>query len=403
MTNRSLFLIFSLLTIVLNSTISSAGNWNQTQFKVGKPKFSKYFYGNKVGEKSCLATQTFYGTSSLKPLSISLKLVEDVIGFDWAKEHGQNSSSLTVNHSKISKPARELFAVSHLAISTSDADLAGKVRKLLVDIARSDTLLNTPTLKEVQSSGGLCYGGKNDTKAVCKFHVVQFAAQFGSNYLIAASLLKDQMSVDELKEINRYIDMLYVRYIKPIFENQSKGKTQFSQMANGGISVLAYAFWKGDRSLGQYAFEKIFKNIDTVFMNDGYIKGTSFRGVRGFWYHSYGTNSAMAVVALAKLWQVPLPKKIIEKVEKAAQLINLGIEDLDKFYSRPDPEGKQFNASYDKRDAIPHVHQMAIGIGHLARVTVGVNLNLEDDLTYKQKVKGEYPSDFTIGFNSNCM
>ena len=53
-------------------------------------------------------------------------------------------------------------------------------------------------------------------------------------------------------------------------------------MANGRIAVLAHAFWKEDKKLGKKTFSSIFANIDQVFMDDGYIKGTSFRGVRGF-------------------------------------------------------------------------------------------------------------------------
>ena len=74
-----------------------------------------------------------------------------------------------------------------------------------------------------------------------------------------------------------------------------------------------------------------------------------------------------------------------------------------QFNSRPDPDGKQRNASYDEKDARYHVHQMAIGIANLARVAVDKKLNITEDQSYQRKTPNEYPSDFTIGFNSNCM
>ena len=98
--------------------------------------------------------------------------------------------------------------------------------------------------------------------------------------------------------------MRHRKFSGPTSRAYEQNKDLFSQMANGGIAVLAHAFLKEDKKLGKKTFSSIFANIDRVFMDDGYIKGTSFRGVRGFWYHTYGTNSALAVIALANLWKI---------------------------------------------------------------------------------------------------
>ena len=188
-----------------------------------------------------------------------------------------------------------------------------------------------------------------------------------------------------------------------MYLEMSSQDKQFSQMANGGIALLAHAFWKNDTTLAHETFIKIFENIDRVFLEDGYIKGSSFRGVRGFWYHSYGTNSALAVIALAKLWHVRVPESVIAKVKNATQLLNVGINNIEIFYSRPSPDGTQYNASYDEKDARHHIHQMAIGISHLAKIAVDIDVKINLDKDYKRKSPSEYPSDFTIGFNSNCM
>jgi hypothetical protein len=399
-TNHLSFIICANLML---SQATWAGNWNKSTTSVSEPIFSEYFYGDTVGEKSCVMTPTFFGTFTLKPVNVSLKLVSEVVGFDWAAEHARVGTSLSVNHEKISKPARELFALSQHAMQTADPQLKTQVKKLIVDIAEANTILNSPTLKDTRSKGGLCYGDGNDTKAICRFHTPLFAMQFGTNYLIASSLLKNDMTAKEQKVVEQYADKLYQNFSRPMFAHMNKQKSQFSQLANGGIAVLAHAYWKKDKKLAQQTFNLIFENIDRVFMPDGYIKGTSFRGVRGFWYHTYGTNSALAVIALADLWKTKPPPQVLDKVKKATALINVGIKDIKQFYSRPDPDGKQRNASYDEKDARHHVHQMAIGIAHLAKLAVGEVININADTEYKQKMPSEYPSDFTIGFNSNCM
>ena len=116
------------------------------------------------------------------------------------------------------------------------------------------------------------------------------------------------MSDEEKAITSGYIEKLYQKFSKPLFENDRNLGKAFQQMANGGIAVLAYGYWKNDTDLILQTFDLIFANIDQVFLNDGYIKGSSFRGVRGFWYHSYGTNSALATIALADLWNVDVLK-----------------------------------------------------------------------------------------------
>ena len=391
-------IVLLLLFTFVFSNLGWASNWNQS-----KVVFSKYFYGNVAGNKECLRGPLPPHRFKLKSAKDSIHLISSVIGFDWENEHRNTSSSLSVKHEKISFPVRELFAISQQAVAKNDEELKKEVKNLLKEIAKSETLLATPSLKEVKSKGGKCYDGNNNVKAVCKFHVTQFAAQFGANYIVAATLLKDDMSDEEYMIIGDYIDKMHKKFSLPLFQDMNKKKKEFSQMANGGLSLLAYAHWKNNTNLAAKTFGKIFENIDRVFMDDGYIKGTSFRGVRGFWYHSYGTNSALAVIALADLWKMQVPKKVRIKVTEATKLLNVGITDIKVFYARKDPDGKQKNASYNEVHARHHMHQMAIGIAHLADFAVGVDVKIEDDYEYKRKTLTEYPSDFTIGFNSNCL
>ena len=398
-------LLRALIAVVLSGAVSfvHAANFNQKKFEVNEPTFSSYFYADTIGSLGCTEYDQNRKFEQLKSLmDFRTFQIEKVIGYDWEKDHSENSNSLTVYHDAISVPARLLFALSQAAVASQDDELLERAKRLLVEIAKADTLSNTMTVAEVRAKGKRCYDGKGNTKAVCNFHSPQFAMQFTGNYLVSASLLWPHLSETEQDVVSGYADRMYKAYVRPVFNELRKGKSQFSQMGNGGIAVLAYSYLKNDRKLAKKTFNQIFQNINQVFMNDGYIKGTSFRGVRGFWYHTYGVNSALAVLHLARQWNVAIPNEIEDKVAASAKLINVGIDDLQKFESRKSPTGKQYNASYDKKDARPHVHQMAIAINELSQSAVSIFLKTDEDSEYVRKSKKEHPSDFTIGFNPRC-
>lgn len=391
------------LVTLSSTTFGLAANFNQKKFKVNEPSFSAYFYSDDAGSAGCAELDSAAEFERLKLLlDFRVSQIERVIGYDWEKDHRENSNSLTVNHKEISIPARQLFALTQTAVASNDENLLQDAKRLVLRIAEAATLSNTMTVSEVRAKGKRCYDGRGNTKAICNFHSPQFAMQFTGNYLVSASLVWSYLSETERGSVLQYSDHMYKSYIRPVFDSLRKEESQFSQMANGGIAVLAYAYLKIDTELAQKTFNKIFQNINKVFMDDGYIKGTSFRGVRGFWYHTYGVNSALAVLHLARQWNVAIPLEIEEKVVASTELINFGIADLSKFEARKSPTGKPNNASYDKKDARPHVHQMAIAINELAQSAVNVVVDTDHDPTYIRKSKKEYPSDFTIGFNPRC-
>jgi len=363
-------------------------------------RLTKYFFGETIGLPNCIrgpVPEIAYQTKSPEE---AVEFIATVVGFDWQKEHTKSSNSLSVKHEKISQPIRELFALVHSAVAQNDTSLIERSKKLVLDIALGNTIMNSRALNE---SRGKCYGGKNNIEAECLAHETQYAMQFGGNYTIAASMLRNHMSDEEKAITSGYIEKLYQKFSKPLFENDRNLGKLFQQMANGGIAVLAYGYWKNDTALILQTFDLIFANIDQVFLNDGYIKGSSFRGVRGFWYHSYGTNSALATIALADLWNVEVPDAVRAKVKKAATLLNLGGNSINKFYVRPSPDGQQSNATYDEKYARHHLHQNAIGIALLSKIAVDVEVQIENDKYYLRRSIWEFPSDFTVGFNPFCM
>ena len=159
------------------------------------------------------------------------------------------------------------------------------------------------TVRQVTNIGTKCYEGKGKTSAKCWAHPPPFAAQFAGNYLVAAILLKSKMTDAQRTIVDNYARKLHRKYIKPWYAG-ARGGREYYQMANGGISELAYAAWSEDKRLASKTFKRMFKDIKGSFYKDGYINNNSFRGVRGFWYHTYGVNSALAVIGLAKAWNV---------------------------------------------------------------------------------------------------
>ena len=375
---------FSLVTSGLVSTLANAASVH----------IPKYFYGDNLG----------YCDMAKSGVHLSLSgyvggVIASVVGYDWDADHRKNSDSLTVRHGRISGPAKLLHAASHWALSNNDPGEIRQAVSLVVRIAEADTLLNTMTVREVKNIGTKCYGGKGKTTAKCWAHAPQFAAQFAGNYLVSAVLLKPKMTDAQRRVVDNYARKLHRRYIKPWYA-EARRWIGFFQMANGGISELAYAAWSEDERLASRTFKRMFKNIKKTFFRDGYINNNSFRGVRGFWYHTYGVNSALAVIGLAQAWNVSVPKAVTERVVKAVELINVGVDDLETFYSR-EFSGYRGNVSNNPYDARPHIHQSAIAIDALAKRFA--NISLKPDAVYLRKRESSGPSDFTLGFHPVCM
>ena len=174
-------------------------------------------------------------------------------------------------------------------------------------------------------------------------------------------------------------------------------------MANGGMAILAYASWTNDKELAAKEITHRFKEIDSLFYEDGYINDNSFRGYKGQFYHSLGLDSALGYVDVANLWGAEVPTKLQNKLVKASEVTNLAITDWDKFKSRK-YDGNQSNAIEDPSNAIKHTHQYAIALDTLMKIVTG--LELENDPVYLQKrryqIGKSYGIDELIGFPPNC-
>ena len=355
--------------------------------------FPGKFYTKEIKSCSALPNNVKFDNAE------TFKTIEDVVGFDWAKFHTETGTSLIVNHDVITVPGKLMLTAIQHAIANNNQTNLDRGKDLLLRIAKADTLYNSISYEELQKKPR-CWVN-NDPDSPCWYHEFEFAGQTFGNFMIAAIYLKSEFNKKELKEMNRYIDKMYKKFLKPIqFRKNDKG---FYAMANGGLSTLVYASWTNNKKLAAKEINHTFNEIDSLFYKDGYINDNSFRGLRGQWYHSYGVNIALGYAYIAKLWGAKVPEKVQNKLVNSAKVVNLAITDPDKFAERKNPNGKARNRIKNKNSATPHTHQMAIAIDTLMEIVVGIEL--EHDPIYLSKRKMHIPdgTDDLIGFNPNCI
>ena len=379
---KNIFLIFLFLLLSFSA---------QAKIKSKDINFPGKFYSNKIETCMAMPDTTF-------ELDFYKKRVEGLIGYDWHADHQANSNSLVVNHDNITVPIKVFLAATHNAIGKNEKENIEIAKKLLVDLAKANTLYDSISIEGLKSKPK-CWAN-NDPNSPCWYHEYEFARGVFSNYMIGALWLKSELTKDEFKIVNKYIKKMYKKFLKPVeFKKQDAG---IYQMANGGASTLVYASWTNNKKLAAKEINFRFKEFDKLIYDDGYINNNSFRGYRGQWYHSYGLNITLGYVYVAELWGAKIPEKLQKKINNSAKVANLAITDWKKFKSR-EFKGKNRNKISDPSNAIKHTHQMAIAIDKLMEVVTGIEL--ENDPVYLQKRKMHLKDgiDDLIGFNPNCI
>ena len=349
--------------------------------------FPKHFYTKQI--KAC----TFVGDESFE-FSYNKSKIESLINLDWMSEWAKGNSR-SVNHENLTGPMTLFAVTTHTAVGNNDKKEINSAKRVLIEMAKANILYDTIGKKELKKKPRCWKDGNPESP--CWYHAYEFARDAFTNYMIVASYLKEHLSNDELKLVDKYIKKMHKKFIKPEeFADKEKG---FYAMGNGGIPNLVYANWTANKKLAAKELNFRFRYIDKVFYDDGYINNNSFRGYRGLWYHSYGLNSVLGYIYLAELWGAKTPDTVIKKVTKAAEVLNLGIRDYEKFSSRK-YDGDQLNNQYKKKNARMHTHQDALAIDTLMEMITGIKLETDPTYLYKRPKKG---IDDLIGFNANCI
>lgn len=355
--------------------------------------FPGKFYTKEI--QSCSIMPQYY---------LSSKRIEDkirsLIGYDWPNDWKKHSNSMNVIHGGITEPMNFFYVATYNALINKDENDILKAKKILLDFAQNEILYDSIGFNAVKKKPR-CWKN-NDPNSPCWYHQYEFAKDVLANYILVAILLKDQLSSKEFEIVDKYIAKFYKKFLKPqLNEKHEKG---FFAMANGLTGILIYSSWKEDDKLAAKTINKVFNMIDDLFYEDGYINNNSFRGYRGQWYHSYGLNSALGFVYVAKLWGADVPDNIQKKLIKSSEVANLAILDWEKFKERKYTDGENLNKISDPKNAIKHSHQEAYSLSKLMELVT--NIKLEKDIAYLYKMRenqGYNGLDRVVGFNANCI
>ena len=340
--------------------------------------------------------------------SFSIKKVKGLISYDWHADWEANTTSMNLQSKRIRVPIEVLMAGTQNAISNNNQANIDIAKNLLIDLAKADTLYDSIGYNEVLKKPP-CYAN-GDINSPCWFHEYVEARDVFSNYMINAIWLRDELNEQEFEIVDQYIKKMYVKFLKPI-ENFLP-EWGYGALANGGTGILSYASWTNNKELAAEEINFRFKEMDSLFYEDGYINNNSFRGYRAQMYHSMGLNSALGYVYIAKLWGAEVPEELQNKLVKASEVANLAITDWIKFKSRKYSGGIQDNAIEDPKNARKFTHPGAWGIDTLMKIVTGVELEYDAEYAWKRKnnglwygAQGKVPNaiDIMIGFNPNCI
>ena len=404
------FLIFNivLLGISFNAKAKCAFNCKKIEIKFKKDDiyFPKYFFAKKINPQCKMEGKNHLLQFKDKD---SNKFLREFVNYNWTEDHDKRSDSLYVFLEEISDRLNLIYGatINSMINNTYDEEaiLGGEILTLWAESNVMMDTINTPEIMALKKGtpGRRCYDGVGKVKAKCTWHTAQEAARYAGQFIINAILLKKKLSPVQIKIINTYIQNLYTRHVSTWAKNARKKGLGFYQMADGGISVLAYAHWMNDKKIAKEEFSIGFNEINSVWYNDGYINNNSFRGVKDIFYHTLGLNNALGYIALAQEWDVKIPSKIQEKINNSVLVHKLGVEDLEKYRKRKF-DGYLGNATFDKKHAREHTHHEATFIDWLELNYTNINdvKFLDKDAMWHYR-KGRKFTDRMLGFNPKCI
>ena len=437
------FALLLLISLALSSQ-AAAMKWNNSKSESNGDatniSIPQYFFADSINQ-SCLMSGKHEHLSfraKRSPLLLDLtkednfQWMDKLKYYNWKGDHDKRSDSLDVYMEQLTNRMNFLNATLDNAIIQGRLDVQAILAvKLLVAYAENNLMLDStsiPEIKEMKKKGTFdrCYKGKGNTKAVCHWHTAQEASRFAGQIAIAALKVQPFMDKASSEIIGNYLKSLYEKFSQPWQDNHGKrwkkqNQVGFYQMGYGSFSVLAYAAYTRDKQLAYETFEETYNYIDKRLLEDGFIVNNSFRGVRGYWYHTLGLNNILGFVALAEEWNYPLNDDFKLRISKAVDQIALGAKDIDAYHAqwidkfntktyRLKFAGRDIyvgNSSLDEKDARYHIHQQAPFIDYLSKRYTHAdvsffNQEVKGVKIWKHKKRGAY-YDRMLGFNPKCI
>ncbi len=289
-----------------------------------------------------------------------------------------------------------MLGVSTGAAAQRDAASADQIISALVDIASHDALMDVPSLASAKRIK--CWNGQ-DPNAPCPYHVVQHSGLTAIAMLYSAILLEEYISDEQRRVLDSYFEKLNTKFIAPLSKDLIRGNGLY-EFADYGLGVLAYARWTGNTSLAQAELSARRTAFARKISPDGMIKENSYRGYRGYWYHTLGAENALGYALVARSFGNDFfrDSKVGPRLQiLAAQTVNGG-RHYDEFLARA-LSGASDNAIRDEAAHIPHMHQFAVNLPLIIQKEYG--RPVPTNHAYHSKGESETISRL-IGFNVDC-
>lgn len=340
--------------------------------------FPSDFFAERIAGKSCI--------TKLHPYD------EKDIAFMNADKLFENDTSLTVNHDELSYRWANILSKTYTAVASKDTYLAKEVVKTLVHIAENNALLSTKT-----NGNGNCWAG-GDKNSKCAYHTKQHAGFTVIAMLYSGIILKEYMTAEEIELLDNYFEKAYKKFINPLATEplRSPGIYEF---ADYGLGVLAYAHWTSDERLAKKEIDRRYKSFLNKIEKTGFIDNNSYRGNRGYWYHTLGAESVFSYALVAREFGYDwfTDSKMGPRLRALADTVSKGDEDYNLFASLPT---RGNNASKDPGDARPWMHQLSISLPITLLEEYQINSGTHPK--YLSLSKHETVNRFS-GFNSACF
>jgi hypothetical protein len=282
----------------------------------------------------------------------------------------RRSTSLTVNNEAYSANWTPVLFNSYAAAAAGDEALARTIIDGLKVLAQGQRYLNEPGLITRAQALALpaCYSQGPNTP--CPSHTPRFVSRMYANLLISAAVLDPYLTEQDRSVIMPWFDQGYRKFVVPELDGDQGGLYDF---ANMGTARLAYAALKNDMGLARRELAARRSDFLRHIEPSGYIDENSFRGVRGFWYHTYGLDPALSYALVAREWGVDyfrdpaLRPRLQAAVEKTA----LGISDHAAFRAAGNRGSAYSTNPADTRD---FVHQFALNLYQISAREFGIRL-----------------------------
>lgn len=259
---------------------------------------------------------------------------------------------------------------SYAAAASNDTALARKVLDGLGVLASKRRYLDEPQLITMAEANRLppCYSAGPNTP--CPHHTPRFVGRMYANLLISTAVLESFLTEADRATVLPWLREGYETFVAPEISTDQHGIYDF---ANYGMARLALAALENDMRLARRELSERRQDFIEHIEPSGYIDENSFRGVRGFWYHTYGLDPALSYALVAREWGVDYFRDptLGPRLRAAVQKTVLGTTNYAKFRAI---ENRGNAYSTDPLDEIADVHQYALNLSTIAAQEFGIRI-----------------------------